>query len=146
MISEAISCLKDRTGSSHPAIAKCIEEKYKTNLPPNFKRMLSVQLKKFVLSGKLMKIKNSYKISVLEKPAKKTSLDSKETKETGKGVKRGVGEGDVKEKKGKKMKRLSQVSTPSALKKKKKKKALMSPKKLPKSIKSPKPASKKRNV
>ncbi|RWR94236.1 histone H1-like protein [Cinnamomum micranthum f. kanehirae] len=33
MISEAISSLKERTGSSQQAIAKFIEEKYKTDLP-----------------------------------------------------------------------------------------------------------------
>ncbi|KAK4717425.1 hypothetical protein R3W88_015763 [Solanum pinnatisectum] len=85
MITEAITSLKDRNGTSQPAIAKFMEAKYKEFLPPNFKKLLSVQLKKFVESEKLFKINNSYKISAnLQKE---------------------------------KMKRLSQVKTPEALKK-----------------------------
>ncbi|XP_043710715.1 histone H1-like [Telopea speciosissima] len=67
MITEAISSLKDRTGSSQPAIAKFMDEKYGTGLPQNFKKVLSVQLKKFAQSERLVKVKNSYKISVTEK-------------------------------------------------------------------------------
>ncbi|XP_042516843.1 histone H1-II-like [Macadamia integrifolia] len=67
MITEAISSLKDRTGSSQPAIAKFIDEKYGTGLPPNFKKVLSIQLKKFAQSERLVKVKNSYKISATEK-------------------------------------------------------------------------------
>ena len=68
MITEAITTLKDRTGSSQPAIARFIEEKYKkSSLPSNFKKVLSVQLKKFVKSERLVKCKNSYKISSTEK-------------------------------------------------------------------------------
>ncbi|KAK8712707.1 hypothetical protein V6N13_147937 [Hibiscus sabdariffa] len=61
MISNAILSLKERTGSSQYAIAKFIEEKYK-QLPPNFRKLLLVQLKKFVASGKLVKVKASYKL------------------------------------------------------------------------------------
>ncbi|KAK4406966.1 Histone H1 [Sesamum angolense] len=53
MISEAITTMKDRTGSSQPAIAKFIEENYTKLLPPNFKKILSIQLKRFVKSEKL---------------------------------------------------------------------------------------------
>ncbi|GMY17026.1 histone H1-like [Fagus crenata] len=67
MISEAILTLKDRTGSSQQAIAKFIEDKYKQVLPTNFKKVLSVQLKKFVKSERLVKIKNSFKVSSTEK-------------------------------------------------------------------------------
>ncbi|XP_010259409.1 PREDICTED: histone H1-like isoform X1 [Nelumbo nucifera] len=67
MITEAISSLKDRTGSSQYAIAKFIEDKYKTELSPNFKKVLSVQLKKFLKSERLVKVKNSFKISPIEK-------------------------------------------------------------------------------
>ncbi|KAF5936629.1 hypothetical protein HYC85_024135 [Camellia sinensis] len=115
MISEAISSLKDRTGSSQPAIAKFMEEKYSSLLPPNFKKMLSIQLKRFVKSEKLVKIKNSYKVSASENvklvAAAAASIKESEKKKTDKAV--------VK-KNGEKTKRLSQVKTPEALKKKKK--------------------------
>ncbi|XP_020258496.1 LOW QUALITY PROTEIN: histone H1-like [Asparagus officinalis] len=38
--------LKERTGSSQYAIAKFIEDKRKAQLPPNFKKILSFQLRK----------------------------------------------------------------------------------------------------
>ncbi|CAN1134920.1 Histone H1.2 [Linum perenne] len=44
MIGDAISLLKERTGSSQIAIAKCIEDKQK-KLPTNFRKLLSIQLK-----------------------------------------------------------------------------------------------------
>ncbi|KAL4361939.1 hypothetical protein GQ457_04G029090 [Hibiscus cannabinus] len=118
MISEAISTLKDRTGSSQPAIAKFIEDKYGKMLPPNFKKLLSVQLNKFVKSEKLAKLKNSYKISSTEKPKlaindtqkKKDTVKSKSPKPKEKAAKK-VSEKSVK------TKRLSQVKTPEALKK-----------------------------
>ena len=61
MITEAIVALKEKTGSSQYAIAKFIEEKHK-QLPPNFKKLLLIHLKKFVAAGKLMKVRGSYKI------------------------------------------------------------------------------------
>ncbi|MBO8631104.1 histone H1/H5 family protein, partial [Staphylococcus aureus] len=61
MISDAIVTLKDRTGSSQYAITKFAEDKHKGKLPSNFKKVLLLQLKKFVAGGKLTKIKNSYK-------------------------------------------------------------------------------------
>ncbi|XP_057964313.1 histone H1-like [Malania oleifera] len=117
MICEAITSLKDRTGSSQPAIAKFIEDKYGKLLPPNFKKLLSVQLKKFAKSEKLAKVKNSYKIpaSAKAKPAK-----------AGAEAKRASVAPPPKRKVAKKMdaraektKRLSQVKTPEGLKKKK---------------------------
>ncbi|XP_057466888.1 histone H1-like [Actinidia eriantha] len=67
MINEAIVALKERTGSSQIAIAKFIEEKHKAHLPLNFKKLLLVQLKKLVASGKLVKVKNSFKLAVTAK-------------------------------------------------------------------------------
>ncbi|XP_027366738.1 histone H1-like [Abrus precatorius] len=104
MIADAIATLKDRTGSSQPAIAKFIEEKHNKVLPPNFRKLLSLQLKKFVKSEKLYKVKNSYKLSSsLEHQTQKTKTTPKQ-----KGG----------EKIAEKTKRLSQVKTPEALKKK----------------------------
>jgi len=56
MIASAISALKERTGSSTPAIAKYIESQYGKNLPDNWKKVLSVQLRRLVDSGKLFKV------------------------------------------------------------------------------------------
>ncbi|KAJ0982404.1 hypothetical protein J5N97_010659 [Dioscorea zingiberensis] len=69
MIGEAISTLKERTGSSQYAIGKFIEDKHKNKLPPNFHKVLLVQLRKFTASGKLTKIKNSYKLPSASKTA-----------------------------------------------------------------------------
>jgi histone H1/5 len=62
MIKDAIVSLKERTGSSQYAIAKFIEEKHK-QLPSNFKKLLLQNLKKNVASGKLVKVKGSFKLS-----------------------------------------------------------------------------------
>eukprot|EP00873_Tetraselmis_striata_P003595 jgi/Tetstr1/423859/TSEL_014483.t1 len=75
MIAEAIKALKDRTGSSTPAIAKYIEGAYGKDLPANWKKVLAVQLKRLAESGKLVKIKASFKLGEAlknpPKPAKK---------------------------------------------------------------------------
>lgn len=68
MITEAITSLKERTGSSQYAITKFIEEKHK-ELPPTFKKLILVQLKKSVAAGKLVKVKNSYKLAPTTKSA-----------------------------------------------------------------------------
>ncbi|CAH1427016.1 unnamed protein product [Lactuca virosa] len=67
MIKEAIVTLKERTGSSQQAIAKHIEDTQK-DLPANFKKLLLVQLKNLVAAGKLTRVKNSFKLGVVEKP------------------------------------------------------------------------------
>ncbi|XWS46591.1 hypothetical protein CRYUN_Cryun14cG0081500 [Craigia yunnanensis] len=118
MICEAISTLKDRTGSSHPEIAKFIEDRHNKMLPRNFKKLLSVQLKKFVKSEKLVKVKNFCKISSTEK----LKLAIKETQK-----KKGTAKNNAstpKEKAAKKVyeksvktKSLSQVKTQETLKK-----------------------------
>lgn len=116
MITEAISTLKERNGSSQQAIAKFIDEKHGKVLPPNFKKLLSVQLKKFVKSERLFKAKNSFKISPAEQKKKKDpkpiapkeKLKSAEKIPVSKEAKKAV----------KKTKRLSQVKTPEALKRK----------------------------
>jgi len=63
MIKEAISALKERTGSSSHAIAKYMEDKHGPSLPANYKKMLSIQLRGFAAKGKLVKVKASYKLS-----------------------------------------------------------------------------------
>lgn len=118
MISEAISTLKERTGSSQPAIAKFIEAKYNnTSLPSNFKKLLSVQLRNFVKSEKLVKVKNSYKLSSTEK----LKLAIKETQEANFQAKKPIARKERTEKKitekAAKTKRLSRVKTPEVLKK-----------------------------
>ncbi|KAI3801046.1 hypothetical protein L1987_29147 [Smallanthus sonchifolius] len=68
MIKDAIVTLKERTGSSPQAIAKFIEGKYK-DLPANYKKLLSVQLKKNVADCKLVKVKASFKLPPKNAPA-----------------------------------------------------------------------------
>ena len=69
MVKAAILALKDRNGSSVPAIAKYLAANYK--LPDNFKKILSTQLKNLVNSGKLLKVKASYKLGEALKKAPK---------------------------------------------------------------------------
>jgi len=71
MSTEAITSLKERTGSSQYAIAAYIGSKYQSQLPANFKKLLAVQLRNLAKSGKLTKVKNSFKLSEeLKKPVK----------------------------------------------------------------------------
>jgi len=76
MIKDAIVSLKERTGSSQYAIAKFIEEKHK-QLPSNFKKLLLQNLKKNVASGKLVKVKGSFKLSSATPKPKTTKPDAK---------------------------------------------------------------------
>merc|ERR1712216_874527 len=69
MIKEAIVALKDRTGSSTIAIKKYMEANYK--LSETFGTALSKALKRFVESGKLTKVKASYKLGSLKTAPKK---------------------------------------------------------------------------
>ncbi|PWA67435.1 histone H1.2 [Artemisia annua] len=76
MISNAILTLKERNGSSHYAIRKFIQDKYKDHLPANFKKMLLIHLKKFVASDKLVKVKASYKLPSAAKPKSKPAAET----------------------------------------------------------------------
>uniref|UniRef100_N1R4K1 Uncharacterized protein n=1 Tax=Aegilops tauschii TaxID=37682 RepID=N1R4K1_AEGTA len=80
MIKEAIAALKDRTGSSSVAIAKYIEEKHGKALPPNFKKMLSVQLRASAAKGKLVKRAAEFDAA---KPKKKAAEKPKKTAAVG---------------------------------------------------------------
>nr|ABK27068.1 unknown [Picea sitchensis] len=77
MIKEAILALKERGGSSPRAIAKYMEERYKSHLPPNYKKILAVQIKKLVLAGKLIKVKASFKLAAAENKGKKEEDSAK---------------------------------------------------------------------
>ncbi|GMP72332.1 hypothetical protein CsSME_00030414 [Camellia sinensis var. sinensis] len=61
MVTEAIVTWKEKNGSSQDAITKFAEEKHK-NHPANFKKLLLFHLKKLVVSGKLVKVKGSFKL------------------------------------------------------------------------------------
>ena len=83
MVKAAILALKDRNGSSVPAIAKYLGSNFK--LPGNFKKILSTQLKNLVKSGKLLKVKASYKLGEAlkkapKKPKKKAAPKKKKPK------------------------------------------------------------------
>ena len=111
MICDAITALKERNGSSQQAIAKFMDEKHSGVLPPNFKKLLSVQLKKFVKSERLFKVKNSFKISPTEKKIKK------DLKPMGPKDQKSNPAEKIQASKGAKTKRLSQVKTPEGTKK-----------------------------
>ncbi|XP_020092920.1 single myb histone 5 isoform X1 [Ananas comosus] len=61
LIFEAITTLKEPTGSNKTAIAAYIEDQYWP--PPDFKRLLSAKLKALTSSGKLIKVKRKYRIA-----------------------------------------------------------------------------------
>ncbi|XP_041003929.1 histone H1-like [Juglans microcarpa x Juglans regia] len=108
MIREAILTLKVWTGSSHQVIVKFTEEKYKKVLPPNFKKVFSIQLKRFVKSERLVKIKNSFKVSSTEKV--KLVVKEKDTNKKEDNITKtwkAVTPNKIAEKKGVKTKRLS---------------------------------------
>ncbi|XP_027178320.1 histone H1 [Coffea eugenioides] len=87
MIKEALVALNEKSGSSPYAIAKFVEEKHKSELPANFRKILGLQLKNSAARGKLIKIKASYKLSEAGKkvPAvKKPAKANAETKRAGK--------------------------------------------------------------
>ncbi|KAI3790680.1 hypothetical protein L2E82_03904 [Cichorium intybus] len=83
MIKEAIVALKERTGSSQYAIAKHIEDNQK-DLPANFKKLMSIQLKKLAASGKLTKVKSSFKLATIEKKPTEKKAPAAAKKATGK--------------------------------------------------------------
>ncbi|XVF32846.1 hypothetical protein REPUB_Repub17cG0117700 [Reevesia pubescens] len=85
-------------------------------LPSNFKKLLSVQLNKFMKSEKLVKVKNSYKVAkkVSEKRKRTKRLSQIKTPEALKKAKKEVKKLVL----GSKVKRLSQVKTPNGLKRK----------------------------
>uniref|UniRef100_A0A2P2MZ26 Histone H1.2-like n=1 Tax=Rhizophora mucronata TaxID=61149 RepID=A0A2P2MZ26_RHIMU len=77
MVSVAIVSLKERTGSSQYAITKFIEERHK-DLPANFRKFLLLQLKRLVASGKLVKVKNSFKLPAVKKASgSKSKVEAK---------------------------------------------------------------------
>merc|ERR1712118_425442 len=83
MVKAALVASKDRTGLSTQAIAKYMKANY--DLPENFAKSLSRFLKKFVESGKLVKVKASYKLGSLKtepKPKKKKVAKKKAPKKT----------------------------------------------------------------
>ncbi|XP_077243836.1 single myb histone 6-like [Tasmannia lanceolata] len=61
LILEAITNLKEPSGSNKTAIAMYIEDEYWA--PPNFKRILCAKLKALTSSGKLIKVKRKYRIA-----------------------------------------------------------------------------------
>ncbi|MQL05508.1 hypothetical protein EI015_25890, partial [Escherichia coli] len=81
MIKEALLALNEKGGSSPYAIAKYMEEKHKSVLPSNFKKILGLQLKNQAARGKLIKIKASYKLSEAAKKEKKDSTAAKATED-----------------------------------------------------------------
>mmetsp|Transcript_12578 Transcript_12578/g.33475 ORF Transcript_12578/g.33475 Transcript_12578/m.33475 type:complete len:99 (+) Transcript_12578:190-486(+) len=69
MIKAAISTLKERSGTSLPALKKYIEGNF--NVPDNYNVVLKRVLKSMVSSGKLVKVKASFKLGEALKKAPK---------------------------------------------------------------------------
>uniref|UniRef100_A0A1D1YXV8 Histone H1 n=1 Tax=Anthurium amnicola TaxID=1678845 RepID=A0A1D1YXV8_9ARAE len=145
MIKEAISALNEKGGSSPHAISKYMEEKYKSVLPSNFRKMLTVQLRNCVAKGKLVKVKGSFKLS---EAGKKVAAVKKGTVAKGRKPKAAAGAAVVAPKPkgkpdaGKKKRKAPAPAAPSKRKAakggmKKVKKAATAKPKQPKSIKSP---------
>lgn len=90
MIKDALLSLNEKSGSSPYAISKYMEDKHKSVLPPNFRKILGQQLKNCVANGKLIKIKASYKLSEAGKKEKRVAAvakpDGKKPKSTNKKV------------------------------------------------------------
>lgn len=61
LIIEALTNLKDPSGSDRAAIAAYIEDQYLA--PPNLKKLLSAKLKLMIANGKLIKVKHRYRIA-----------------------------------------------------------------------------------
>ncbi|KAI4383459.1 hypothetical protein MLD38_009293 [Melastoma candidum] len=61
LIMEAITNLKEPSGSDRAAIAAYIEDQYWA--PPNFKKLISAKLKLLNTNGKLIKVKHRYRIA-----------------------------------------------------------------------------------
>ena len=135
MIKEAIMALNEKGGSSPYAIAKYMEDKHKSVLPANFRKMLALQLKNSASKGKLIKIKASYKLSeagkkdVASKMEKKTTKKPKEKKK----AKVAAAAAPAKAKPTRKTEKTKKVK----LTKTKKTKSVAAKPKQPKSIKSP---------
>ncbi|KAI4326011.1 hypothetical protein MLD38_031369 [Melastoma candidum] len=61
LIMEAITNLKEPSGSDRADIAAYIEDQYWA--PPNFKKLISAKLKLLIANGKLIKVKHRYRIA-----------------------------------------------------------------------------------
>ena len=80
MIKAAVLGLKDKTGSSVPAICKYIVANYPAVPEKTYKKSVAAALKKMATAGKLIKVKASFKLSEAEKkPAPKKPAAKKPT-------------------------------------------------------------------
>lgn len=78
MIKEAIlSQDGGKVGASPYAIAKHMGEKHRDVLPPNYRKVLAVQLRGFAAKGRLVKVKASFKLSASEEKASSVAAKTK---------------------------------------------------------------------
>ncbi|EFJ20484.1 hypothetical protein SELMODRAFT_27495, partial [Selaginella moellendorffii] len=61
MVRDAIVSTKQRKGASALSIAKAIQSKHKGQLPDNFRKMLTLQLRKLVRSGRIVKDQSKFR-------------------------------------------------------------------------------------
>ena len=81
LVEEAIVAMKDRTGSSMPAIKKWLMENKPELDEAKIKARLNLTLKNSVKSGKLIKVKASYKINPASVKKKKQAEAAKKKRE-----------------------------------------------------------------
>nr|ACG32462.1 histone H1 [Zea mays] len=85
MIKEAIlSQDGGKVGASPYAIAKHMGEKHRDVLPPNYRKVLAVQLRGFAAKGRLVKVKASFKLAAAEE--RKPSAAAKAKKKASAGM------------------------------------------------------------
>ncbi|XP_009611976.1 histone H1 [Nicotiana tomentosiformis] len=137
MIKEALLALNEKGGSSPYAIAKCMEDKHKDELPANFRKILGLQLKNSAAKGKLMKIKASYKLSVAGKKERTTASTKKVPKADTKKKPRSTRSTTATAKKTEVTKKAKPTQKPKKVGAKKIRKSTPAKAKQPKSIKSP---------
>ncbi|EFJ28547.1 hypothetical protein SELMODRAFT_27494, partial [Selaginella moellendorffii] len=74
MIRDAIVSTKQRKGASALNIAKAIQSKHKGQLPDNFRKMLTLQLRKLVRSGRIVKDQSKFRCTPWFKKNPQASL------------------------------------------------------------------------
>ncbi|KAL8522573.1 hypothetical protein ACS0TY_012649 [Phlomoides rotata] len=75
MILDALSSIKDRNGSDFSSILEFIENKYE--VPQNFNKTLSSELRKLIMQGKAEKVNKHYKIKQASVAIRTPSLQRK---------------------------------------------------------------------
>mmetsp|Transcript_2102 Transcript_2102/g.3894 ORF Transcript_2102/g.3894 Transcript_2102/m.3894 type:complete len:1326 (+) Transcript_2102:117-4094(+) len=130
MVHEAIVALKDRTGSSIPAICKWIlsELDHIKSTPPNtFKNCVNNAIKQGMKNGRFVKVKSSYKINSAWTKKQKAAEKAKEAEKKRREIKRKKEMEKLKLEKEKKKKQQEEEAKKQAELERKKKEAELTP-------------------